>query len=178
MYSAQKLAATSTKPTPSGSEERDTGDRDTDAREVDGTAREDGREHERAEELDRDGRPERDAGERGVEEPVHACEGQTEPRDGDPLLFRPGAYLWADRDDEHDRRDGQSERRHAPGAELREELHREGRAELQRYAGSDDEGDRGADGSAGARGRHHGSILRQHVSLIQRMFLNNIHKEN
>ena len=48
-----------------------------------------GREHQRAEELDRHGDPDRQPGERGVERPVHQRRGPARRRHGEPV--RPGA---------------------------------------------------------------------------------------
>ena len=97
-------------------------------------ARQRGREGERAEELDRHRRAERQPGEGGVVEPVHPGQADPEEDDGPPLRPAPAAHPRPDDREQHDRGEAEAEQGGAHRAGDREQVRRQRRAELERRA--------------------------------------------
>ena len=121
-------------------EQRHADQGDPDPRGVGEPSGEDRGQHERAEELDRDGRTERDAVDRRIEERVHGGEREPEEDGGRPLTARPPTRPRTHDHDEQQRGDRDAHRRDTPGAEHGEELGGDRGAEGQRQARPDDEG--------------------------------------
>ena len=126
MYAAQQAPARAASPSPMRSssakgtlrasgDEDDAGGGTQHREEVQGPTGQDDGEHERAEELDGHGDPDREAAERGVERRVHGPEGQTEEHHGEPRVAG-CPRTWA--------RDGQEDH----GVDEEAPRHRAGRA--------------------------------------------------
>ena len=116
--------------------------RERDPDEVQPAAREQRRDRDRPEELDRHRDAERDAVERLVERQVHRAEREAEERD-EPQ--RPGVVPPAPRaphGEQDERREAQAQHRRPGGARLVEQRRRERRAELDRRDAREDERDR------------------------------------
>ena len=104
--------------------------------------RDDDRQRERPQHLDRDRDAEREPLEGQVEQPVHEGEHGAESQHGDPPRAPVAAQRGARDGHQHDRREHQSEQHHAERPDRREEKDGDGRAHLLTREADDDQGDR------------------------------------
>ncbi|CRK50136.1 hypothetical protein RHCRD62_100048 [Rhodococcus sp. RD6.2] len=143
------------------------------AREIAPASGEDRSEQEWTEELDRDRDREGNAGDGGIEEPVHPGEGAAEDEHGPPLMTCPPVRAGTDHDEEDRRRDRQSQRRDRPRSHDGKEAGGRRRPELQRDARSEDQchGGRVRAGASGAGEDGHLFSIVTAVSSVQRIVL-------
>src|SRR5699024_3453147 len=127
---------------PTAAEQRHTGEREDRPHDGDAPPRGQYGERERTEDLEGDGRPERDPLDRAVERRVHPRQRHPEAGDEEQVAAGASAQGGAEDGEEQDGRDRQPEGDDAERTDAREEEGREGGPELGRPGGGEDEDDR------------------------------------